>query len=130
MMATQGASWVPEGMLPAPGGRQTRVQHLGESRFTQLTAGIPDDVCLASSGVLFSSLARSGTPDAGAVVLTGMDCDGSLRWYPLEVAGDTLWAQNKAGNATFGMPAAQLSTGLAAAVIAARALALRWAQAR
>ena len=130
MMATQGASLVPEGMLPAPGGRQTRAQYLGESRFTQLTAGIPDDACLASPGVLFASLARSVVPDVGAVVLTGMDCDGSLGSRPLAAADGTLWAQNKAICAILGMPAARRRPGLAAAVISARVLALRGAQAR
>ena len=127
MMATQGAALVPGRVLPAPGGWQTRVQHFGESRFTQLTAGIPDDVCLASLGVLFASAARRVESDAGAVVLTAMDCLGPR---PLAAAGGTLWAQNKAGNAILGMPAALLRTGLAAAVISARALALRWALAR
>ena len=113
MMATQGAAWVP-------GGWQTRVQHLGESRLTQLRAGIPDDVCLA----------RSVVPDAGAVVLTRMDCDGSLGARPRVAAGGTLWAENKAISAIFGMPAARRRSGLAAAVISARVLALRRAQAR
>ena len=114
----------------APGGWQTRVRHLGELWFTQLTAGIFDDVCLASLRMLLTSLARSMVPDAGAVVLTEMGCDGSLRLRPLVAASGTLWAQNKAISAIFGMRAARLSTGLAAAVIAARVLALRGAQAR
>lgn len=114
----------------APGGCQTRVRHLGELWFTQLTAGIFDDVCLASLRMLFASLARSMVPDAGAVVLTEMGCDGSLRLRPLAAASGTLWAQNKAISAIFGMLAARLRTGLAAAVIAARVLASRGAQAR
>ena len=123
MMATQGAAL-------APGGWQTQAQHLGELGFTQLTEGISDDVCLPLPGVLFASLARSVMPDAGAVVLTEMGCDGSLGSRPLAAAGGTLWAQNKACSAIFGLPAAPLRTGLAAAVISSCALALRWAQAR
>ena len=114
----------------APGGWQTRVRHLGELWFTQLTAGIFDDVCLASLRMLLTSLARSMVPDAGAVVLTEMGCDGSLRLRPLVAASGTLWAQNKAISAIFGMLAARLRTGLAAAVIAACVLALPGAQAR
>ena len=114
----------------APGGWQTRVRHLGELWFTQLTAGIFDDVCLASLRMLLTSLARSMVRDAGAVVLTEMGCDGSLRLRPLVAASGTLWAQNKAISAIFGMLAARLRTGLAAAVIAACVLALPGAQAR
>jgi len=113
-----------------PGGWQTRVQHLGELWFTQLTTGIFDDVCLASPRMLLMSLARSMVPDAGAVVLTEMGCDGSLKLRPLAAAGGTLWAQNKVISVIFGMLAARLRTGLAAAVISTRVRALRGAQAR
>jgi chemotaxis response regulator CheB len=118
-MAKRGAAAGGRAAL-APEGWQTRVQHLGELWFTQLTAGIFDDVCLASPRMLFTSLPRSMVPDAGAVVLTEMGSDGSLRLRPLAAAS----------GAIFGMLAARLRTGLAAAVMSARVRALRGAQAR
>ena len=128
MEASPGAALLPGRVLVAPGGRQTRVLRVGGRLYTQVTAGADDERYRPSLDRLFGSVGSSAGAGALAVVLTGMGSDGSLGAQALAAAGGTLWAQDEASSAMFGMPAALIRTGLAAEVVSASQLARRLAQ--
>jgi two-component system chemotaxis response regulator CheB len=67
--------------------------------------------------VLFRSAAAALNGEAVAVVLTGMDCDGTAGLRPLKRAGAYVIAQDEATSVVWGMPGNVVRAGLADEVL-------------
>jgi two-component system chemotaxis response regulator CheB len=73
--------------------------------------------CRPAADVLFRSAAVALGGDAVAVVLTGMDCDGTAGLRPLKRAGAYAIAQDEATSVVWGMPGHVVRAGLADEVL-------------
>ena len=83
--------------------------------------------CMPSVDPLFETLADATGGKAIGVVLSGMGRDGAIGAARLVAAGGTLFAQDAATAAVWGMPRAVAEAGLAAAVLPPEAIARRLA---
>ena len=77
----------------------------------------PENRCRPSADVLFRSAAAALGGDAVAVVLTGMDRDGTAGLGPLKRAGAYVLAQDEATSVVWGMPGSVARAGLADEVL-------------
>lgn len=73
--------------------------------------------CTPSVDPLFETLAEAAGGRAVGVVLSGMGRDGAIGAARLSAAGGTIFAQDAATSAVWGMPRAVAEAGLAAAVL-------------
>jgi two-component system chemotaxis response regulator CheB len=83
--------------------------------------------CTPSVDPLFESLADAIGDRALGVVLSGMGRDGAIGAARLVQAGGTLFAQDAASSAVWGMPRAVAEAGLATAVLPPKQIAARLA---
>ncbi|HVS36106.1 MAG TPA: chemotaxis-specific protein-glutamate methyltransferase CheB [Gemmataceae bacterium] len=101
----------------APGGRHLVLRSQGGRVLTGLNDQPPENHCRPSADVLFRSAAAALGGEAVAVVLTGMDCDGTAGLRPLKRAGAYVIAQDEATSVVWGMPGSVVRAGLADEVL-------------
>ncbi len=107
----------PETVYIAPGGRHLVLRGQGGGLRTGLNDQPPENHCRPSADVLFRSAAAAVGGEAVAVVLTGMDCDGTAGLRPLKRAGAYVIAQDEATSVVWGMPGNVVRAGLADEVL-------------
>jgi two-component system chemotaxis response regulator CheB len=84
---------------------------------TALNEQPPENGCRPSADVLFRSAATVLGGEVVAVVLTGMDCDGTAGLRPLKRAGAYVLVQDEASSVVWGMPGNVVKAGLADEVL-------------
>lgn len=114
-------------ILVAPGdGHMVVRRHAGILTTAIAHHAVPSG-CTPSVDPLFETLADVTGGRAIGVVLSGMGRDGAIGAARLVKAGGTVFAQDAATSAVWGMPRAVVEAGLAAAVLPPEAIAQRLA---
>ena len=126
--ATAGARLVAGEVLVAPGGMQTRVVRMAGGLGVEVGPGPEEALYRPSLDLTFESIASSAGRGVLAVVLTGMGNDGTRGAAAITAAGGTVWAQDEASSAVFGMPASVIKAGLAADIVSSAEFAARLAR--
>jgi two-component system chemotaxis response regulator CheB len=129
VVANAGTVCEPGRIYVAPGHGHMTVRREGQRLITGIAHHAAPSGCTPSVDPLFESLADAVGGGAIGVVLSGMGRDGAIGAARLVKAGGTLFAQDEASSAVWGMPRAVAEAGLASAVlppdqIAARVAAL------
>lgn len=115
----------PGHILVAPGDGHMIVRRVAGRLVTGIAHHVVPSGCTPSVDPLFETLADATGGKAIGVVLSGMGRDGALGAERLVRAGGTLFAQDAATSAVWGMPRAVVEAGLAAAVLPPAAIAKR-----
>jgi two-component system chemotaxis response regulator CheB len=115
------------GILVAPGDGHMVVRRHAGRLVTGIAHHAAPSGCTPSVDPLFETLADATGGKAIGVVLSGMGRDGVIGAARLVAAGGTLFAQDAATSAVWGMPRAVAEAGLAAAVLPPEAIAQRLA---
>ena len=111
----------------APGDGHMIVRHEGTRLVTGIAHHAVASGCTPSVDPMFESLADAVGGRALGVVLSGMGRDGAIGAARLVQAGGTLFAQDAASSAVWGMPRAVAEAGLASAVLPPEQIAARLA---
>jgi two-component system chemotaxis response regulator CheB len=109
----------------APGDGHMIVRREGFGLVTGIARHAVPSGCTPSVDPLFESLADAAGGRALGVVLSGMGRDGAIGAARLVQAGGTIFAQDAATSAVWGMPRAIAEAGLASAVLPPEQIALR-----
>jgi two-component system chemotaxis response regulator CheB len=115
--AVDGEPLRPRTVAIAPGDRHLVLRCAGCRVVTGLNDQPRENNCRPAADVLFRSAAAALKGDAVAVVLTGMDCDGTAGLRPLKRAGAYAIAQDEATSVVWGMPGSAVRAGLADEVL-------------
>ncbi|MHB8346435.1 MAG: protein-glutamate methylesterase/protein-glutamine glutaminase [Acidiferrobacterales bacterium] len=115
--ACDGDALQPGTALLAPGGRQLLLETRREGAVVRVHDSESSQHYHPSLDVTFSSAASAFPGKVLAVVLTGMGADGREGARALKGSGSTVWAQDEASCAIYGMPMAVAEAGLADQVI-------------
>lgn len=117
----------PGEILVAPGNGHMIVRRAAGRLVTGIAHHAAPSGCTPSVDPLFETLADASGGRAIGVVLSGMGRDGVIGAARLVAAGGTLFAQDAATAAVWGMPRAIAEAGLATAVLPPAAIAGRLA---
>ena len=130
VVAHEGMVVLPGQIVVAPGDAHLTVaaNPRGEA-IVRLEGGPTASGCRPSVDPMFASCARVYGPHAMGIVLSGMGRDGADGAARIVAAGGTILAQDAATSAVWGMPGAEASAGLAAAVLPPEKIAARVAAA-
>ncbi len=112
-------------ILVAPGDGHMIVRRIAGRLVTGVAHHPVASGCTPSVDPLFETLADATAGGAVGVVLSGMGRDGATGAARLVAAGGTLFAQDAATAAVWGMPRAVAEAGLATAVLPPEAIAHR-----
>jgi two-component system chemotaxis response regulator CheB len=112
-----GGHIVAEAVTIAPGDRHLVLRTEGGRVVLGLNDQPKENNCRPAADVLFRSAAAALKGDAVAVVLTGMDVDGTAGLRPLKRAGAYAIAQDEATSVVWGMPGSVVRAGLADEVL-------------
>jgi len=115
----------PGEILVAPGDGHMVVRRQAGRLVTGIAHHAAPSGCTPSVDPLFETLADAAGGRAVGVVLSGMGRDGVIGAARLVAAGGTLFAQDAATAAVWGMPRAVAEAGLATAVLPPEAIAQR-----
>ncbi|MGX7953667.1 chemotaxis-specific protein-glutamate methyltransferase CheB [Tsuneonella sp. HG249] len=115
----------PGEILVAPGNGHMIVRQVAGRLVTGIAHHAAPSGCTPSLDPLFETLADATGGKALGVVLSGMGRDGVIGAARLVGAGGTLFAQDAATAAVWGMPRAVAEAGLATAVLPPEAIAHR-----
>ena len=94
-----------------------------EGCWLRLTQAAPEQSCRPSVDVLFRSAASAYESSVLGVILTGMGSDGLDGCRAIRAAGGTIFVQDQASSAVWGMPGAVAEAGLANRVLPLDAMA-------
>lgn len=89
----------------------------------RLTQAVPEHSCRPSVDVLFRSAANVYGSGVLGVILTGMGSDGLEGCRAIRAAGGTVFVQDQASSAVWGMPGAVAEAGLANRVLSVDTIA-------
>lgn len=126
-VAVPDAPLVSGEILVAPGDGHMIVRRAAGRLVTGISHHPVPSGCTPSVDPLFETLAEATGGRAIGVILSGMGRDGAIGAARLVGAGGTLFAQDAATAAVWGMPRAVAEAGLAAAVLPPEAIAHRLA---
>ncbi|MFA9201883.1 MAG: chemotaxis-specific protein-glutamate methyltransferase CheB [Cypionkella sp.] len=115
----------PGTILVAPGDGHMVVRRSAGRLVTGIARHPVPSGCTPSVDPLFETLADATAGQAIGVVLSGMGRDGAAGAARLVAAGGTLFAQDAASSAVWGMPRAVAEGGLASAVLPPEQIAHR-----
>jgi two-component system chemotaxis response regulator CheB len=115
--AVEGKPLRPQTVTIAPGDRHLVLRNEGGRVVLGLNDQPRENNCRPAADVLFRSAAAALKGDAVAVVLTGMDVDGTAGLRPLKRAGAYAIAQDEATSVVWGMPGSVVRAGLADEVL-------------
>ena len=116
---------IPGEILVAPGNGHMIVRRVAGRLITGIAHHAVPSGCTPSVDPLFETLADATAGKALGVVLSGMGRDGVIGAARLVGAGGTLFAQDAATAAVWGMPRAIAEAGLATALLPPAAIAHR-----
>ncbi len=117
LVAEDGMVLSPDRILLAPGNAHLTLQPDTRSCIVRLTRGRSASGCMPSVDPMFASAAAIFRGGAFGVVLTGMGRDGLEGAARLVAAGGSVFVQDEASSAVWGMPRAVLESGLACGVM-------------
>lgn len=109
----------------APGDAHITMRSLAGRVVVRLDRTPATSGCLPSVDPMFASLAREYGEHALGVVLSGMGRDGAQGAAQIVAAGGSIFAQDQASCAVWGMPRAIAEAGLASAVLPPEEIASR-----
>jgi len=121
-VAADGDPLAPRTVFLAPDGLHLAV---GVGRRVAVVDASPVGGFRPSASFLFESAAARYGPEAGAVVLTGMGCDGAEGLRAVRAAGGYVIAQDAASSVVNGMPQAAVDSGVVDAVLPLEGIAER-----
>lgn len=125
VVAEEGMELVPDRVHLAPGDAHAVLARAGSRVVIRLDRTPAPTGCLPSVDPMLASLARVFGAGALAVVLTGMGRDGTEGARVLVESGGTVFVQDEASSAVWGMPGSIARAGYATAILHPRELALR-----
>lgn len=117
LVAEDDTELVPGRILVAPGDAHLTVRAHGDTVRIRLDRSAAASGCTPSVDPMFASLAEVYGADALGVVLSGMGRDGAAGAAAIVAAGGTVFAQDEASCAVWGMPRAVAEAGLASAIL-------------
>jgi two-component system chemotaxis response regulator CheB len=106
-----------DSVFVAPGGKHLVIRAEGGRLVSGLNEQPPENGFRPSADVLFRSAAAALGGEVVAVVLTGMDCDGTAGLRPLKRAGGYAVVQDEETSVVWGMPGNAYRAGLADEVL-------------
>jgi two-component system chemotaxis response regulator CheB len=106
-----------DAVFVAPGGKHLVIRTEAGRLVAGLNEQPPENGFRPSADVLFRSAAAALGGEAVAVVLTGMDCDGTAGLRPLKRAGGYAIVQDEETSVVWGMPGNAFRAGLADEVL-------------
>ncbi len=112
----------PGRVMIAPGHGHLLVRRSGERLLARICAEPAPSGCLPSVDPMLASLAVACEGRALGVILSGMGRDGVIGAQELVDAGGTIYAQDAASSAVWGMPGAVAKAGLASIVATPEAI--------
>ncbi|HVM22734.1 MAG TPA: chemotaxis-specific protein-glutamate methyltransferase CheB [Sphingomicrobium sp.] len=124
-IAEDGMKLAPDRILLAPGNAHLTLEPAPKGAIVRLTDGRCSSGCMPSVDPMFASAGAIFGAGALGVVLTGMGRDGVEGAQRLVACGGSIFAQDEASCAVWGMPRAVLEAGLACAVLPPDKLARR-----
>lgn len=125
VVAAPGMPIEPGRIHVAPGDGHLIVRREGRALVCAIAHHAVPSGCTPSLDPTFESIADTVGARALGIVLSGMGRDGALGAARLAAAGGTLFAQDAATSAVWGMPRAIAEAGLASAVLPPEAIARR-----
>lgn len=125
VLADEGVSIIPRRIVIAPGHGHMVVRRGPGGMVTGLAHHPVRSGCRPSVDPMFSSLAEACDGHVAAVLLSGMGRDGTEGAEQVAAAGGTVFAQDEASCAVWGMPRAVTERGIASAVCPPEELADR-----
>lgn len=125
VVAQSGMRIAPGHVYIAPGDGHLTVKRQGDNVFAEIIYTPMPSGCTPSVDPMLESLARSIQGRAIAVILSGMGRDGAIGAEHLFKAGGTIYAQDEATSAVWGMPRAVVEGGFASVVAPPEQLAQR-----
>ncbi|MXO75808.1 chemotaxis-specific protein-glutamate methyltransferase CheB [Altererythrobacter aerius] len=125
LVASAGMPIAPGHIYVAPGDGHLVVRRGGADLVTGIAHHAVPSGCTPSVDPLLESLADAAGGRAIGVILSGMGRDGFIGAEQLVQAGGSVFAQDAATAAVWGMPRAVADAGLAAAVLPPDQIALR-----
>lgn len=128
ILAHEGATLVPDQIFIAPGHAHLTVTERSGVYKVKLDTTPAASGCTPSVDPMFASLASAMGPHALGVVLSGMGRDGTEGAHRLTAAKGTIFAQDEASCAVWGMPGSIAMAGIASAVLPPDQIAGRVAQ--
>lgn len=106
----------PGRVMIAPGHGHLLVRRSGERLLARICSEPAPSGCLPSVDTMLASLAVACEGRAIGVILSGMGRDGVIGAQELVDAGGTIYAQDAASSAVWGMPGAVAKAGLASLI--------------
>ncbi|HEX7710886.1 MAG TPA: chemotaxis-specific protein-glutamate methyltransferase CheB [Sphingomonadaceae bacterium] len=128
MLAQDGAVLLADQILIAPGNAHMTVVERGGSYRVKLDTTPAPSGCMPSVDPMLASLAAAMGPHALGVILSGMGRDGTDGARQVAAANGTIFAQDQASCAVWGMPGSAAMAGLASAICPPDQIAGRVAQ--
>ena len=113
VVASDGLVIAPGTIVVASGAGHLTIQRKGDELAVQISYAPTASGCRPSVDPMLASLAQTCGPRALAVILSGMGTDGLAGSRLLHDAGGTIFAQDPASSAVWGMPGAVARAGLA-----------------
>jgi two-component system chemotaxis response regulator CheB len=117
VVAEDGMEPVPDRILVAPGDAHLTLEPGRSGAVVRLTRGRSSSGCMPSVDPMLASFGAIFVAGALGVVLTGMGRDGVEGASRLVACGGSIFTQDEASCAVWGMPRAVLEAGLACAVL-------------
>jgi two-component system chemotaxis response regulator CheB len=117
VVAEDGMEPVPDRILVAPGDAHLTLEPGRSGAVVRLTRGRSSSGCMPSVDPMLASIGAIFGAGALGVVLTGMGRDGVEGASRLVACGGSIFTQDEASCAVWGMPRAVLEAGLACAVL-------------
>lgn len=122
VVASDGLVVAPGTIVVASGAGHLTIQRKGDELAVQISHEPTASGCRPSVDPMLASLAQTCGPRALAIILSGMGTDGLAGSRLLHDAGGTIFAQDPASSAVWGMPGAVARAGLARLVAPAETL--------
>jgi two-component system chemotaxis response regulator CheB len=124
-VAEDGLQLAPEEIVLAPGDAHIRLEQMGSKVLVRLDRDTAAGGCVPSVDVMLDAVAGTYGRAALGVMLSGMGRDGLSGSRELVARGGTMFAQDRASCAVWGMPRAVAEAGLACAVLPPAGIAAR-----
>ncbi|MFL0672715.1 MAG: chemotaxis-specific protein-glutamate methyltransferase CheB [Erythrobacter sp.] len=122
MVAHEGLVIAPGSIVIASGEGHLVVRRRDEALVAEISAAPASSGCRPSVDPMLASLAETCGPRTLAIILSGMGSDGLAGAATLAAAGGTIFAQDAASSAVWGMPGVVTRAGLASLVAPPEAL--------
>lgn len=128
VLAHEGSALLPDQILIAPGHAHVTVVERGGHYKIKLDTAPAASGCMPSVDPMLASIADAMGPHALGVILSGMGRDGTEGAHKVAAAKGTIFAQDEASCAVWGMPGSVAMAGLASAILPPDQIAGRVAQ--